>query len=330
MLKHLFNKQETGKSGLLLFQMIKKNIVLNRRFLLLIFIFLSGCKTATDPIVTAGSGSLSGTVKAFAINSANPVSPGGIQIELQGTQFHGNADSLGNFRIDNIPAGVYNIIFWKTGFDSMIYPVHHLLGAGNDIINDAYLVAESTDSLIMKLISPLYLVSVTKLVHIIDTLIKIDPGGGKDTIVRQYDTTIITYDTARTPIKLIMTCGFSGNQIPDNMYVYSSLDSGVYPSTICRETNNLTMDAWLGEHVNDTSFHTSFQVPHITNGIFSDTVSADVIGRKPFTFESGQKIYIYFVGHSNTRGLPSLGGQYEHFLTTPFGPQVMRYRFVIP
>ena len=304
----------------------KKNFI----FLLLVFILLSGCKSSSNPLTSSGSGSLSGTVKAYAVTSAHTVNPFGIHVELQATKFQATTDSLGNFRIDNIPAGVYNIVFWKSGFDTMIYPVHHLIGAGDDIINDAYLVAESTDSIIFKTFSPVYSVSITKLVHIIDTLIKIKPDGGKDTIVRSFDTTIITYDTARTPIKLIMTCGFSGSQIPNNMYVYSSLDSGLYPNTACRETNNLTMDAWLGEHVNDSSFHTSFQAPRIIDGIFMDTVSADVIGRKPFSFESGQLIYVYLVGHSNTGGLPPLGGQYEHFLTTPYGPQVVRYRFVVP
>jgi hypothetical protein len=99
---------------------------------------------------------LSGTVKAYAVTSPKDVNPFGIHIELQATKFQTTADSLGNFRIDNIPAGVYNIICWKPGFDSMIYPVHHLIGVGNDIINDAYLVAESSDSIILKLISPVY------------------------------------------------------------------------------------------------------------------------------------------------------------------------------
>ncbi len=303
--------------------------ILNFVFSILVLVLLSGCKSSTEPVTSSGSGSLSGTVKAYGILSAQPVSSSGVEVELQATKYHAISDSLGNFRIDNIPAGVYNIIFSKQGFDSMIYPVHHLIGAGTDIINDAYLIQESNDSILFKIVSSVYTVSITKFIHIIDTLIKIGTGHN-DTIIRSFDTTIITYDTARTPVKIITTCNLVGNLLPDNIYVYSSLDSGVFPNSICRETNNLTMDAWLTQHKNDTLFHAAFQSPKIINGVFLDTLSSDVIGRKPFSFESGQVIYIYACGHSSTNGLPLLDGEYKHFLTTPYGPQVVRYRFVVP
>ncbi len=299
-------------------------------FLIFSLQFFSSCKSPSDPTYNSGSGILQGTVKAFAISSPIPVSPSGIHVELQATQYSSTCDSLGNFHIANIPAGVYNIIFWKPGFDSMIYPVHHLLGAGTDIINDAYLIAESTDSIIFKTVSPVFTVSVIKVLHIIDTTISILPGGTRDTVVRQFDTTIITYDTVSTPNKLITACELSGNSAPGNIYVYSSLDSFFYPNTICTESENLTVDEWLTEHKNDTSFHPAFQSPQIKNGVFLDTLTADIKGRKPFSFESGQVIYIYVCGHSSTNGLPSLDGEYKHFLTTPFGPQTVRNRFVVP
>jgi hypothetical protein len=323
--------QKTGfESGLLLLKMTRENNFFCYPFLLLIFIFLSGCKTATDPVVTAGSGSLAGTVKAFGITLAQPVSPFGIHISLQATSLQATSDSLGNYHLDNIPAGVYNIIFWKPGFDSMIYPVHHLIGAGTDIINDAYLIQESTDSITIKNIIPVFTVSITKFIHIIDTLIKIEPGGGKDTIVRSFDTTLIIYDTVQTPSTLVINGNLIGSSAPNDLYVYSSLDSSLFPSSMSREANNLTMDEWLGMHKSDTTFHAAFQCPRIVNNIFADTLSSDIEGRKPFSFDAGQVIYVYAVGHSNVNGLPILGGQYEHFLTTPYGPQCVRYRFVVP
>ncbi|MDP4219815.1 MAG: carboxypeptidase-like regulatory domain-containing protein [Bacteroidota bacterium] len=298
--------------------------------LLWIFTLFFGCKAATDPATNAGTGSLTGTVRAFAFAAPQPVSPRGIHVELQATNFTATSDSLGNFRIDNIPAGVYNIIFWRPGFDSMIYPVHHLLGAGTDIINDAYLIQESTDSVIFKSVVPVFTVSVSKIIHIIDTLIKIDPGGGKDTIVRSFDTTIVTYDTVRKPTMLVINSSVTGSVLPKDVYVYSSLDSALYPSSLTPEKGDLTLDQWLGLHKADTSFHSAFQIPRIASGKFSDTLWSDIKGRKPFSFESGQTIYIYAVGHSNTDGLPTLEGQYAHFLTTPYGPQVTQYRYIVP
>ncbi len=298
--------------------------------LILIFAFICGCKSATNPIVTAGSGSLAGTVKAFGITSIQPVSPLGIHVTIQATAFQATTDSTGNFRIDNIPAGVYNIIFSKPGFDSMIYPVHHLIGAGTDVINDAFLIQESSDSIIIKNIIPVFTVSVTKFIHIIDTLIKIEPGGGKDTIVRSYDTTIVIYDTVKTPTTLVINGNLIGNFMPNDIYVYSSLDSALYPNSFCNESGNLTIDEWLAMHKSDTSFHAAFQAPRVLNGIFADTLSSDIEGRKPFSFESGQVIYVYAVGHSNMNGLPGLAGQYEHYFTRPYGPQVVRNKYVVP
>jgi hypothetical protein len=312
------------------FENMKFMAIRDLRFLLFMLALLSACKATTDPIVTAGSGSISGNVKAYGTTAAEPVNPFGIQITLQATQFQATSDTLGNFHIDNIPAGVYNIIFWKPGFDSMIYPVHHLIGAGTDVINDAYLIQESNDSIVFKNIIPVFTVSITKFVHIIDTLIKIDPGGGRDTIVRSYDTTIIIYDTVRTPTTLVVNGSLIGNTPPNDLYVYSSLDSGLFPEMMCNEAENLTIDEWLRMHQSDTSFHSAFQVPHIVNGSFADTLSSDIKGRKPFSFASGQVIYVYAFGHSNLIGLPSLRGQYEHFFTKPYGPQCVRFKYVVP
>ena len=290
---------------------------------------IPGCKNSVEPIANSGGGSLAGTVKAFGITSAQEDNPSGIQVELQATVYKTIADSLGNFRIDNIPAGVYNIIFSKPGFNSMVYPVHHLIGAGTDIINDAFLIKESTDSISLKII-PVFTVSVTKYIHIIDTLIKVDLGGGLDTIVRSFDTVIVTYDTVKKPTTLVVNCILSGNSGPKDIFVYSSLDSALYPNTICDVPGNYTLDEWLDIHRSDTSYHTAFQVPRIANGIFADTLSSDVKERKPFSFESGQVIYVYAVGHSNTDGLPEIKGQYEHYSTTPYGPKVVRYKYVVP
>jgi hypothetical protein len=310
---------------------MKKTFRVHRSLSLLgIFTLFLGCKAATDPVSSAGTGSLTGTVKAFAFAAPQPVNPGGIHVELQATTFSAISDSLGNFHMDNIPAGVYNIIFWRPGFDSMIYPVHHLLGAGTDIINDAYLIQESTDSIIFKNIIPVFTVSVSKIIHIIDTLIKIDPGGGKDTIVRSFDTTIVTYDTVKKPTTLVINCGVTGSILPKDVYVYSSLDSALYPSSFAPEAESLSIDQWLDVHKTDTTFHSAFQIPRIVSGKFSDTLWSDIKGRKPFSFESGQTIYVYAVGHSNMDGLPTLEGQYAHFLTIPYGPQVTRYLYIVP
>jgi hypothetical protein len=103
----------------------------------------------------SGSGTLSGTVIAYGVSGPTLVNPSGITVSLEGSAYKTTTDNAGNFSLGNIPAGVYNIIFSKVGFDSMMYPSHHLLGTGVDIINDAYLIEESNDSIVIDKITVL-------------------------------------------------------------------------------------------------------------------------------------------------------------------------------
>jgi hypothetical protein len=76
--------------------------------------FMASCSNSTDPPATTNTGEkLTGTVQAFGANSPVTISPVGIQVTIQGTSFTGMTDTGGHFEIDNIPAGVYNIIFSK-------------------------------------------------------------------------------------------------------------------------------------------------------------------------------------------------------------------------
>jgi hypothetical protein len=63
---------------------------------------------------------------------------------------------------------------------------------------------------------------------------------------------------------------------------------------------------------------------------FVDTLAKDVADLKPYSLGAGQAVYIFVVGHSNTTGLPATGGEYQHYYTTPYGPQAVRFRYVVP
>lgn len=109
-----------------------------------------GCNNSPNPTNTqSGSGELSGTVVAYGVSAPATVNPSGITVNLEGTSMQTTTDNQGAFAIDNIPAGVYNIVFSKPGFDSEIYPVHHMLGVGDDIIGDASLTQIPNDSVII-------------------------------------------------------------------------------------------------------------------------------------------------------------------------------------
>ncbi len=298
-------------------------------FLILLSAFAS-CSSPSDPPATTSSGEkLEGTVAAYASGTPISLSPTGIQISIQGTAYQATADTSGHFEIDNIPAGVYNIIFWKPGFDSMIYPVHHIIGAGTDIINDAYLVQESSDSITMTGVSYVFNVSQTKIITVIDTTIT-DSLGKFDTIVSKRDSEVVIYDTAGNSNGMILSGKVTGLLPPGNIYVYTSLDSELFPTMSSPQNQSMTEDAWLATQLNTASYHSGFQSPKMIAGAFKDTLTMDVATLMPYSLSAGQVVYVYVVGHSNVTGLPAQGGEYQHFSTTPFGPAAVRFTYVVP
>ncbi len=302
-------------------------------FVLFAMLFASCSSPSDPPAVTSNGEKLTGTVAAYASGAPTSLSPNGIQISIQGTAYQATADTGGHFEIDNIPAGVYNIIFWKPGYDSMIYPVHHIIGAGTDIINDAYIVQESTDSITMTGVSYVFTVSVTKQVLVYDTTITItDNGGVYDTTKTWsgHDSTIITYDTVQNSNALIVSGKLTGGLAPGNIFVYTSLDSTLFPTMPSPQDAGMTEDAWLATQLADTSYHFAFQSPRIVGGAFKDTLARDVATLMPYSLPAGQAVYVYAVGHSNVAGLPAQGGEYQHFSTTPFGPAAVRFKYVVP
>lgn len=290
----------------------------------------TGCSSPTDaPTSPAGTSILSGTVEAFASTTADHLDPSGIEVELQGTSFQAFADHEGHFRIAKIPAGVYTILFSKPGFDSMIYPVHHLVGAGNDIINDAFLIRESDDSILLRPLSAVFTVSIKKTIRIIDTIIT-DSAGISDTTILSHDSVSITYDTVQNASALVVSGMLKGTAAPADLFVYSSLDSTLWPEASSPENSGQSVDSWLREHLRDATFKNALQSPPIANGTFMDTLSEDVLRRTPYSLPAGEVVYIYVVAHSNLSGLPDLNGEYRHYFTAPYGAQIVRFRYVVP
>jgi len=115
----------------------------------------SGCKNSSNPTTTSGAGSstLAGNVVSYSADGLRILDSSGVSVTVEGTSFTTTTDHNGNFSIDGIPAGVYNIIFTKPGFDSMIYPVHHLIGEGTDIFNDPYIIQNANDSIVFDQVS---------------------------------------------------------------------------------------------------------------------------------------------------------------------------------
>ncbi|HEY3876029.1 MAG TPA: carboxypeptidase-like regulatory domain-containing protein [Candidatus Kapabacteria bacterium] len=296
----------------------------------LLILFISGCTNTTDPPAPLSTGAtLKGTVTAYTSNAPSFVSAEGTVISIQGTAFQAIADTGGHFEIDNVPAGVYNIIFSKPGFDSMVYPVHHILGAGTDIIEDAYLVQESNDSVAIVGSSAVFTVSVTKHVLVYDTTIT-DNNGIFDTTWFAHDSTVITYDTVEDANEIILNGKLFGNEAPGDLLVYSSLDGNFFPTSPSPENASMTEDAWLESQMSNSAYRYGCQSPKMIGNAFSDTLALDTKSLLPYSLPGGTTIYIYIVGHSNMAGLPATNGEYQHFSTVPYGPQAVRITYQVP
>jgi len=130
--------------------MIRSNYVRSGLAVLTILISVAGCKSTSNPAALQGTGSstLTGTVTSLSADGIRTLDSSGVSVTLEGTSFATTTDHTGSFTIDGIPAGVYNIIFTKSGFDSTIYPGHHLLGEGTDVFNDPIIFQNSSDSII--------------------------------------------------------------------------------------------------------------------------------------------------------------------------------------
>ena len=93
-----------------------------RHLLCFLFLLSVGCSTEwrlEDPPLAAVA-TLSGMLRHEGTGKQRDYS--GATIALEGTSLFGMTDSVGYWKIDSVPAGVYNIIASKPGFDSGFVP----------------------------------------------------------------------------------------------------------------------------------------------------------------------------------------------------------------
>jgi len=94
---------------------------------------IGGCKSSTT-VVDSYTGTFEGKLALLAVN-ANPLpQQGGATIQIQGTPFSATTDTSGAWHIDNVPAGIYNIIEMKAGFDTTIISQYQFSGAGTSFL----------------------------------------------------------------------------------------------------------------------------------------------------------------------------------------------------
>jgi hypothetical protein len=115
--------------------------------LLLALILLGACKNTTT-VVESETGTLQGNVALVTALGDTLPNYAGVTIKIQGTSFEATSNATGGWEMDNVPAGIYNVLLSKPGFDTLTIPQYEFSGAGTSYLVNTGIQALPMDSLV--------------------------------------------------------------------------------------------------------------------------------------------------------------------------------------
>jgi hypothetical protein len=117
--------------------------------ILLAVALLGSCKSSTS---TGESNAVTGTFKGNValVDARGDTLPNysGATVSIEGTSFQATSNDTGEWEIDNVPAGVYNLILTKPGFDTLVIPQYEFTGVGTSFVLSSGIQALPMDSLV--------------------------------------------------------------------------------------------------------------------------------------------------------------------------------------
>lgn len=122
---------------------MKRHSILSGLFVLL---FLAACKNDTI-VQNTDSGSFRGNVALVSAMGDTLSNYSGVTIRIEGTPFQATSNTVGDWEIDNVPAGIYNLLLSKPGFDTLLLPQYQFSGAGVSFVVSTAIQALPMDSL---------------------------------------------------------------------------------------------------------------------------------------------------------------------------------------
>ncbi len=114
---------------------MKKVVIL----LIISLLYFTGCKKEETPVETPTHGSISGLITEFGIDAALK----SVNVYTTPSTSHVTSDSLGEYKINNVEPGVYNVTAFKRNYDSLTVGVTVI--AGQNTIAD--FILQKSDSL---------------------------------------------------------------------------------------------------------------------------------------------------------------------------------------
>ncbi|MFI5201720.1 MAG: carboxypeptidase-like regulatory domain-containing protein, partial [Candidatus Kapaibacterium sp.] len=118
--------------------------------LLLGLAVVAGCKNSTI-VQNSDVGSFRGNVALINAEGDTLSNYAGATAHIEGTVFQATSNAAGDWEIDNVPAGIYNISLTKPGFDTLIIPKYQFSGAGVSFVMSTAIQALPLDSLVFTL-----------------------------------------------------------------------------------------------------------------------------------------------------------------------------------
>ncbi len=110
-------------------------------FSLLPLALLGACKSSTT-VVQNDVGIIQGKV-ALSVNCNALSNDSGATVQIEETGFSATTNSLGDWTMNNVPAGIYNIIITKPGFDTDLIAQDEFSGAGTQFLENGSISSTS-------------------------------------------------------------------------------------------------------------------------------------------------------------------------------------------
>lgn len=108
-----------------------------------------GCKDNTVTVQVHDLGTYRGKVSQFGVDGNRAPDQSGATIVVEGTTFKATTDATGNFQIDNVPAGIYNLLITKPGYDTDLVSQNQFSGSGTQFLQNEFIQAIPYDSILI-------------------------------------------------------------------------------------------------------------------------------------------------------------------------------------
>jgi hypothetical protein len=110
-------------------------------------LILASCKDNTVTVYVHDQGTYQGHVTQYAVDGSVAADQTGATIAIKGTAYSATTDAAGNYKLQNVPAGIYDLIFAKAGYDSCAIAQNQFSGAGTVFVDTQRIQSLPTDSI---------------------------------------------------------------------------------------------------------------------------------------------------------------------------------------